>query len=462
MKTSFRRLVLALTVAIVPALPASAESLADVLVAAYRHSALLEQNRAVVRAADENVAQAMSALRPVVQWAASHSFRQVEGAETVATTLQLVAQMTLFDFGRSQLAIDIAKENVLATRESLVAIEQDILLDAVDAYLRVRNAQQQISLQQNSVNLLGQELQAARDRFEVGEITTTDVSLAEAQLAATRANLAAAEGSLEIAIEAFVASVGRRPIDLDPPPALPKRPESLKAAQAVARRTNPGVLQAQRATAAAELQVAAAAAERRPTLTGNAGLSATRAPQTSLFGSGDQEITSTLSAGVEMSQTLYSGGRLPSLHRQAMAQRDSARAQLLDAARQVDLSVGTAWANIDVARAQISATDEQISAARQAYEGVREEATLGARTTLDVLDAEQDLLQARADRITAETNLQLAHYQLLAGMGLLTVEDLNLGIPTYDPSAYYGAVRDAPYTSTQGDNLDRVLRAIGK
>ncbi len=462
MKTSFRRLVLALTVAIVPALPASAESLADVLVAAYRHSALLEQNRAVVRAADENVAQAMSALRPVVQWAASHSFRQVEGAETVATTLQLVAQMTLFDFGRSQLAIDIAKENVLATRESLVAIEQDILLDAVDAYLRVRNAQQQISLQQNSVNLLGQELQAARDRFEVGEITTTDVSLAEAQLAATRANLAAAEGSLEIAIEAFVASVGRRPIDLDPPPALPKRPESLKAAQAVARRTNPGVLQAQRATAAAELQVAAAAAERRPTLTGNAGLSATRAPQTSLFGSGDQEITSTLSAGVEMSQTLYSGGRLPSLHRQAMAQRDSARAQLLDAARQVDLSVGTAWANIDVARAQISATDEQISAAQQAYEGVREEATLGARTTLDVLDAEQDLLQARADRITAETNLQLAHYQLLAGMGLLTVEDLNLGIPTYDPSAYYGAVRDAPYTSTQGDNLDRVLRAIGK
>ena len=115
-----------------------------------------------------------------------------------------------------------------------------------------------------------------------------------------------------------------------------------------------------------------------------------------------------------------------------------------------------------MARAQISATDEQISAARQAYEGVREEATLGARTTLDVLDAEQDLLQARADRITAETNLQLAHYQLLAGMGLLTVEDLNLGIPTYDPSAYYGAVRDAPYTSTQGDNLDRVLRAIGK
>ncbi|WP_246087796.1 TolC family outer membrane protein [Paracoccus marinus] len=468
MKLSFSRLALVLALTTAPALPASAESLADVLVAAYRHSALLEQNRAVVRAADEDVAQAMSALRPVVQWAASHGFRQIDGEESVSQTMQLVAQMTLFDFGRSQLAIDIAKENVLATRESLLAIEQDVLLDAVDSYLRVRNAQQQISLQQNSVNLLGQELQAARDRFEVGEITTTDVSLAEAQLAATRANLAAAEGSLEIAIEAFTASVGRAPIDLDPPPALPKRPESLQAAQAVGRRTNPAILQAQRATAGAELGVAAAAAERRPTITGNAGLSTTRAPEATRNviglpdGGSRQGTTSTLSAGVELNQTLYSGGRLPSIHRQAMARRDSARAALLDAARQVDLSVGTAWANIDVARAQISATDEQISAAQQAYEGVREEATLGARTTLDVLDAEQDLLQARADRITAETNLQLAHYQLLAGMGLLTVEDLNLGIPTYDPSAYYGAVRDAPYTSTQGDNLDRVLRAIGK
>lgn len=171
---------------------------------------------------------------------------------------------------------------------------------------------------------------------------------------------------------------------------------------------------------------------------------------------------STLSAGVQASQTLYSGGRLPAAHRRAMAQRDSARSVLLNVSRQVDQSVAVSWANIDVARAQIGAIDEQISAAQQAYEGVREEAMLGARTTLDVLDAEQNLLQARADKITAEANLQLAHYQLLASMGLLTVEHLKLGIPTYDPSAYYNAVRNAPYTSTQGENLDRVLRAIGK
>jgi outer membrane protein len=145
-----------------------------------------------------------------------------------------------------------------------------------------------------------------------------------------------------------------------------------------------------------------------------------------------------------------------------MAQRDSARAALLNVARQVNDAVGVAWAQIDVARAQISSIDEQIVAAQKAFEGVSEEATLGARTTLDVLDAEQSLLAARADKITAQANLQLAHYQLMSAMGLLTVENLKLGIPTYDPSAYYNAVQDAPYTSRQGESLDRVLRAIGK
>ena len=168
------------------------------------------------------------------------------------------------------------------------------------------------------------------------------------------------------------------------------------------------------------------------------------------------------SVGLELSQTLYSGGRLSAAHRRAMAQRDQARSALLNTARQISQQVGETWANIAVARAQITAINQQISAAQQAYDGVREEALLGARTTLDVLDAEQSLLEARADRISAESNLQLAHYQLLAAMGLLTVENLQLGIPTYDPSQYYNAVRDAPATSKQGESLDRVLRAIGR
>lgn len=452
-KNSFRAILKRAALAVMlgsVALPAAAETLGDTLVAAYRHSALLDQNRAVLRAADEDVATAMAALRPVVDWALKHTFTDYNGAETTTTTLGLTASMTLYDFGRSQAAIDMAKETVMSTRYALLAVEQDILLQAVAAFMDVREAGEQVELQQNSVRLLGQELQAAQDRFDVGEITVTDVAQANAQLAASRAALSAAEGDLQIARESYAAATGVPPRGLNAPPPLPKRPASVAAARAAAQKNHPSIMQASREVAASELAVVAAAAERNPTFSGTAAAEV------------NKEEDKQLAVGVELSQRIYSGGRLSAQHRKAMANRDAARSALLNTSRAVNEAVGNAWANIDVARAQIGAMDEQISAAQQAYDGVREEATLGARTTLDVLDAEQSLLEARADKITAEANLQLAHYQLLAAMGLLTVKDLKLGIPTYDPSAYYNAVRDAPYTSRQGESLDRVMRALNK
>ncbi|SNR24183.1 transporter [Paracoccus sediminis] len=464
--TSLRRFagVAALALTVFGGGAAAAESLADTMVAAYRHSALIEQNRAVLRAADEDVAAAIAQLRPVVDWVASHNVSRSEGlagyTTARSTSLQIGAQMTLYDWGRGQLAIDGAKEQVLATRQGLVAVEQDILLAATVAFFGIKQATERVALQQNSVEVLSRERQAAQDRFDVGEITVTDVALADASLAATQAALASAQGDLEIAREGYRAATGRFPTGLNPPPPLPRLPASVDEARAIGQRNHPLIAQAQRQAAAAELGVAAAAAERNPTLTGNLGVGVTRSPQTQL--GGDYENRNSASVGLELSQTLYSGGRLPAAHRRAMAQRDQARSALLNVSRQISQQVGESWANIDVARAQIGAIDEQISAAQQAYDGVREEASLGARTTLDVLDAEQSLLEARADKITAEANLQLAHYQLLAAMGRLTVEHLNLGIPTYDPSQYYNAVRDAPYTSKQGESLDRVLRALGR
>lgn len=457
---NLRRPLIAALLAGATAAPAGAESLADAMVAAYRHSALLEQNRAVLRAADEDAATALAQLRPVVQWIAEHSFQKINGlAIGRSTGVGLQAQITLYDWGRNAIAIDAAKETVLATRAALVGVEQDVLLGAVQAYLDVRSATEQVDLQANSVRVIGQEQQAASDRFEVGEITQTDVSQADAALAAARASLAAARGNLEVAREVYRAATGRAPGQLAPPPPTPALPASLEAARQIGQRSHPAILQAQRLAAAAELGVAAAAAERNPTLTGQASIGRSR----ELSLQSQQESTrNTLGASLSLSQTIYSGGRLPSAHRKAMARRDEARAGLLQVSRQVDEAVGRSWAGIDVARAQIGAIDEQIVAAQQAYEGVREEATLGARTTLDVLDAEQLLLEARANKISAEANLQLAHYQLLAAMGLLTVENLKLGIPTYDPSAYYNAVQDAPFTSRQGESLDRVLRALGR
>ena len=454
-----RRPLIAALLAGAAALPASAETLADAMVDAYRHSALLDQNRAVLRAADEDVASALAQLRPVVQWIAQHSYTDNDGIDLRTSSIALQAQVTLYDWGRNAIAIDIAKETVLATRAALVGVEQDVLLDAVQSYLDVRSAIEQVDLQHNSVRVIGQEQQAATDRFEVGEITQTDVSQADAALAAARASLATAEGSLEVARENYRASTGKAPVNLAAPPPTPKLPAGLETAREIGQRTHPAILQARRQAAASELGVAAAEAERNPELTGSIGVSRQRSNNNSAL---DTRYATTKALSLEMSQTIYSGGRLPSAHRRAMAQRDSARASLLNISRQVNEAVGIAWAGIDVARAQISAIDEQIVAARAAYEGVREEATLGARTTLDVLDAEQSLLAARADKITAEANLQLAHYQLLSAMGLLTVENLKLGIPTYDPSSYYNAVQDAPYTSRQGERLDRVLRAIGQ
>lgn len=456
MMSFFRKFALTAALGVTVAIPAQADTLADAMVAAYRHSALMDQNRAVLRAADEDVASAVATLRPVIAWTASHQYQNVAGEDRRTTSLELGAQMTLYDWGRSALAIDIAKETVLATREGLVDVEQDVLLGAVTSFFEVREASEQVALQENSVRVLSQERQAAQDRFDVGEITMTDVSLADAQLAATQASLAAAQGTLEVAREGYLAATGKTPGALSAAPPLPKLPASVDAARAVAQKTHPLILQAQRQAAVAELTVAAAAAERRPTLSGSAGVSASRSLNTGY------ENQAGASVGIELSQRVHAGGARSAAYRRSMAARDQARAGLLQTARQVSQQVGVSWANIDVYRAQIRAIDQQIRAAQQAYDGVREEVSLGARTTLDVLDAEQSLLEARADKITAEANLQLAHYQLLAAMGLLTVENLKLGIPTYDPSEYYRAVRDAPFTSTQGESLDRVLRALGK
>lgn len=437
-------------VTLAAAAPASAETLADALVLAYRNSNLLDQNQAVLRAADEDVATALASLRPVVNYVLQSGYAKTALGSGWANDLTVNANLTLFDFGRGQLGLDIAKETVLSTREALVGVEQGVLLDAVQAYMDVRSAAENVAITDNSVRVIGEALKAAQDRFDVGEVTRTDVAQAEARLAAARAGLASAQGRLAVAREAYKAATGQYPGRLSAAPKPPALPSSLDEAKAIAQRTHPSVRQAQRDVTVAELRVAAAAAERMP--------------EVSLGGSvsSDLENDPTARVGLQMSQTIYAGGALSSGHRKAIAGRDAAKSALLQTGVSVTEAVGGAWANIAVARAQIEAIDRQIRAATVAYEGVNEEALLGARTTLDVLDAEQDLLDARASRIEADANLQVAYYGLLASMGLLTVDHLNLGVPTYDPAAYYNAVKDAPVTSVQGKSLDRVLKAIGK
>jgi outer membrane protein len=452
MKAGIRRTLLASAAAMISMLgaQAGAETLADALAAAYRNSNLLEQNRAVLRAADEDFAGAIATLRPVVSWIASADYTDSPAGDSLDASLSLAAQWTVYDFGRRELQIAAARQAVLATRDALVQVEQQVLLTAVVAYMDVRNAIENLAITENSVKVIGEELKAAQDRFSVGEVTRTDVALAEARLASARASLAAAEGALASARESYRAATGGYPGSLAVPPRTPELPRSVDEAQSISQRIHPTIRQAQEQAKGADILVEIAAAERRPQID--------LSTSVSRLEGGENNAT----IGLDLRQTIYSGGALPAAHRRAIANRDAARAALLQSGVIIAQNVGNSWAGIDVARAQITATQRQVEAATIAYEGVREEARLGARTTLDVLDTEQDLLDAKAARINAETQLQVATYSLLSSMGLLTAEHLKLGVPTYDPEAYFNAVKSAPHTSVQGESLDRVLKAIGK
>lgn len=446
---------------------AQAESLTDALISAYQNSNLLDQNQAVLRAADEGVAQAIGTLRPVIAYTTAANFARSKNSSfllpgtqlgDIATSqrFELTATMTLYDFGRGPLTLDMARANVMATREALTAIEQDVLLEAVGAYVDVRLQSETLALRQSNVRLITRELRAAKDRFDVGEATRTDVALAEAALASSQAAEQAAQGALTLARERYKSAVGNYPGNLDSLPRVPGLPKSLEEARALARQKHPSILQVQHQVKLADLQVEMAKANFRPIISGQAALSENWVDgQESIF-SPDSETLS-----IQMTQTIYAGGQKASFLREMIASQEGARAALHQTVVIVEENVGRAWSNISVATASIQSGDKQVRAAQAAYDGVKEEADLGARTTLDVLNAEQDLLDARFARLQAEANFYVGSYQLLATTGLLTVDHLNLGIPTYDVEGYYDAVKNGPAHSAQGAALDRVLKSIG-
>ena len=434
--------------------PVHAETLTSALVSAYQNSGLLEQNRALLRAADEDVAQAFAAVRPSltyfasIDWTDSPSLFQDE----LSGNIGLAAQMTLYDGGQNRLSVEAAQEAVLAARASLIAVEQQVLLRAVVAYMNVRREAQFVQLSENNVRLIEQELQAAEDRFEVGEVTRTELSLAEARLAASRFNLAAAQGRFVQAREEYRAAIGHYPGELSAPPSLPPLPDSQSSANAIAQRNHPNILQAQHNVTVAELNIQRARTALMPQASASASIVMT------------DSGNSVASVGVDVGGVIYQGGQIRSLERQAAAGNDAARAALLMTSQAVSQNIGNAWSGLVVAGASIEATERQIRAARVAYNGTREEAALGARTTLDVLDAEQALLDAQTNRVSSGIDQQIAAYSLLSAMGRLTVRHLGLGITTYDPADYYDAVSSAPTRapSEQGQRLDDLLQAIGR
>ena len=441
------------------------QTLPEALAASYRNSSILESSRALLRVSDESVSQAVAVLRPAINLAATSQGRFMDssasegmsGGDSLTGTLRLTMDLLLSDGGSQKLAIKAAEEGVLAARQTLVETEQNVLLGAVRAYYDVLRYNRLLELERNNLRLISTELDAARNRFRRGAITRTDVSAVEARLASARSAAALREGELSIARETYRLEMGEYPGTLEFSPLIVELPSSLEEATEIARRNHPSIIRAQHTAAAADFNVQRSETVLNPRISLGGSVELGRDLER---WSGSGSTTSTISLTANM--PLYSGGANMALLRQGLAVSQQARFDLLQAVRSAEQRVASAWARFEIASASITARREQVESAQIAYDGMREEAALGLRSTLDVLDTEQRLLSARTDLITAETDRDVSVYTLVASMGRLTAAGLGLEVDLYDPQVNFERVKTAPVASERRMLLDKVLKRSGR
>ncbi|MFT4795581.1 MAG: outer membrane protein [Paracoccaceae bacterium] len=435
---------------------ASAETLSDALVKAYLNHPNLASARAGLRIADEQVVQERAVGLGAVNGTASLGLTSTQGSiqatgsgrqNSDPVSLGLTGAIPIYSGGQVRYAVAGAQEGVRATRAGLMSAEQDVLLAAITAYEDVRRDISFVSLARNNVRVISEQVRAARDRFEVGEVTRTDVSQAEARLAGSRSNLAASVGALSQSRQAYLAAVGDLPQDLSSPPPIPPLPESEDAALALALAEHPDLVQARYTARRAEYDVKRAVGAGLPQLELRGNLSYSNTGAT-LNGGESNTAAVSLNATVP----LWTGGAQPSAVRQAQASLAQRTSQVHELARIIGQRTSVSWSSLEVARSTISARREQIRAAQVAFDGVKEEATLGARTTLDVLDAEQELVSARAELVSSKRDEYVAAYALLGAVGKLTVIHLGLDVPGYDPEAYMTEALRTPYGWVDDDS----------
>ena len=423
---------------VVGATPVSAQTLNEAFATAYATNPSLIAARAGVRAADEGVPIARAGMLPNVNATASIGVTRTsingpaQGSSTEPRQVGVNANQVLFDGGRTFNAIDSAVSGVDAARARLTDTEQTVLLTVVTTYMNVIRDQQFVDLGRNNVRLITEQLRAARDRFEVGEVTRTDVSQAEARLAQAQAALAAQEGALARSYQAYGRVVGAPPGELSPPPPIPPLPPTLADAVQEGLDNNPLVRAERFDEEGARSDIATAQGALLPTVTITGSVT---------YG---EDQSATLSSGITSAQVqlnanvpLYQGGEAYARIRQAQAIQSQQMTEIHVVTRQVRELVENAWTDLTTARIAIRAGRQQVAAAQLAFEGVREEAKLGARTTLDVLDAEQELLSARSDLAAALRDEYVAAFAVLSSIGRLTVAGLGVDVEPYDPNANY-------------------------
>jgi outer membrane protein len=438
---------LAIAASVAASAPAAAQTLEEALAQAYATNPRLLAERAALRATDEGVPTALSGWRPTVQITSGVGRRYLNnkpdtGPSSSSTTLPYDAGLTisqpLYRGGATVAETQAAEALVLAGRANLQDVEQQVLLDAVTAYMSVVRDGSVVELNVNNEQVLERQLQAARDRFEVGEVTRTDVSQAEARLSDAQALRVEAEGNLEISRANFLRAVGALPEKLESPDlsAMMSLPESRDAARSVAEQRNPSVLRAGFLERSALHDISAAGAQLLPQVSLDGTLSRSMQPSSFFERSDVAELSANVTVPLYQSGAEYA--RVREL-RQTAVQR---RRELDDARRAVREAVEQSWERLMTTRARIRAFESSVNANEIALDGVQQEAAVGARTVLDVLDAEQELFQARVNLVGAQADEVVDSFTLLQVVGMMTAGDLGLPVDVYDPVTHYDEVRD--------------------
>jgi TolC family type I secretion outer membrane protein len=431
----------AVALACVGSAPGTAQTLEEALVAAYLTNPDLEAQRAALRATDELVPQALSDWRPTIAIDSAAIATDVDASNDAGGSFNttqggIALDQQIYSGGETTANTTRAENLVRLERARLVAFEQQVLLDAVTVYTNLLAAEAVLDFAIQNESRLLRQLQATRDRFEVGEVTRTDVAQAEAALAGATADRVQAEGELVAAKADYRRVINQEPGRLVVPEPLGALPESEAQAQQVAEVSNPNITAAQFDLAAARADVDVARSALLPRLSVRGELTYADEPNQVLDWQREASI------GANLVVPLYQGGGEYARVRQTRQTVRQREDDLESAFRAVRNEVTAAWQALLTATTQIESISEEVRANLIAVEGARQEALVGQLTTLDVLDTESNLFESQVALVQSRRDQIVASYRLKAAVGELTVVGIDLPVQPYDPEAYYLDVRD--------------------
>ena len=430
-------------------LTAKAETFQEALISAYNSNPSLLAARAQVKEIDENYIQARSQGRPSANLAGSLGISALRSSGSFVPGLpgetfrrdgtpiaaQVEVIQPLYQGGRVRALKNQAKAGIFSAREQLRNTEQDLLQQAANAYVDVLRDEDVARVRRNDVRVLARQEMAAKDRFDVGVGTKTDIAQAQSRLAAAQAGLAGAESQLQSSRATYTRLIGHLPVDLQPVPHF-ELPPTLTAALDIARQNNPGLAAAIYNKDASKAAIDVAKSALKPVVSLNGTVGGQREQIAGLPTNDQASLTA------QFTMPLYTGGNNKSRIRQAKQAEVRMGFEIRDIERAIVEAVKQIWAQLDAARLTLKANETQVSAAEVAFEGVVLEQSVGTRTTLDVLDAEQEVLNAKLAELDAERNLNVAIFQLLTVLGVFDAEGIRLPIERYNPAENLNDIRN--------------------